>query len=108
MLVIDTPVKIGLHTSCKHDLMETLKTLDLYYTAASDNSRLFFHPNAVVNKPNYKALTKAVIALCKISMLLKRELIPNKYLIHVADMGPHLKEDCNNTLIKFSKHWNSS
>lgn len=107
IIVIDTPVKIGIHASCRDQLINTLKSNNLYFTAAHDNSGLCFHPGASAMKPNYRALIEALITSCEIPMSTRSELIPNKYFLHIADMGFRLRADNNYDMLTMSNHWNS-
>ena len=106
IMVIDTPVKIGIHASCKEKLIDTMKSNKLYFTAAHDNSGLCFHPGASAMKPNYRTLIESLITSCDIPVSRRSELIPNKYLLHIADMGSRLRADDNYDMLTLSKHWN--
>ena len=85
MLVIDTPVKIALHISCKEALVKCLEEMDFYFKAAGPSSGLCFDPSVCANKPLYSVLVEAIIASCKMSQSVTG--LRESYIVHVADLG---------------------
>ena len=86
MLVLDTPVKIALHKSCKHPLIDWLTLHDYYFKAASDKSGLCFDTKYMSNKPPYSVLIEGIIACCRVAdeYCCSGESV---HIVHVADMG---------------------
>ena len=104
ILLIDSPVKILLHKSCKEAVVASLEEkYDAYLSPASENTGLCFDPLAAANKPNYRDVVDAVID----SSNVKSER--NTHFIHVAQLGCKYKlpdasindffNDCNNMRI---------
>ena len=86
MLVLDTPVKIALHMSCKHRLIDWLTSKDYFFKAASDLSGLCFDTKYMANKPPYCVLIEGIIACCSVV----GEYSPfgeSVHIVHVADIG---------------------
>ena len=82
VLVIDTPVKIGLHKSCRDKLVDRLNRSGAYVTAASKASGVCFDPQAAVTKPTYSVLVDAIIDSCNMAS----ENHPF-HIVHVAQLG---------------------
>lgn len=78
MLVIDGPLKIAMHISCKKRLIECLQARRCYFSPASDLTGVCFDTSAAANKPNYKVMIDAIIESCEVD---------STHIIHVADMG---------------------
>ena len=86
MLVIDVPVKIGLHISCQTSLIEYLKAKGFYYLPSSVKSGVCFNPYAAANKPPYDVLVDAIIESCEVSSQVAGNMNLTN-IIHIADMG---------------------
>ena len=78
VLVIDTPIKIALHSSCKQKLIECLHDEGTHLFPASAASGVCFDSNAAASKPCYEKMVDAVIDSCAVQ---------HTRVIHVADMG---------------------
>ena len=79
MLVIDMPVKIALHCSCKQKLIHSLRSKG-YFLEASKNPGICFDPHVSANKPPYPIVVDSIIESCLVSST-------DTHIIHVADMG---------------------
>jgi ubiquitin C-terminal hydrolase len=86
MLVIDTPVKIALHTSCQTTLIENLKSKGFYYLPSSKHTGVCFNPYAAANKPPYAVIVDAIINSSEVTSLVEGNA-KSTNIIHVADMG---------------------
>ena len=82
MMVIDSPIKIALHDSCREDMISSLLEKRLYFHPASKSSGLCFNPQAAANKPNYKILVDAIVESCQVKTEMNRP-----HIIHVAQLG---------------------
>lgn len=82
VLVIDTPVKIGLHKSCRDKLVDRLNRNGACVTAASEGSGVCFDPQAAAKKPTLSVLINAIIDSCNMAS----EKCPFR-IIHVAQLG---------------------
>lgn len=78
MIVIDGPVKVGLHSTCKDTLANNFFQKGIYLTPASDKVGVCFQSTAASNKPCYEEVVDAVIKSC---------LVGKTHIIHLADMG---------------------
>ncbi len=87
ILVIDTPVKIALHSSCKNDVISFLQSKGYYYKAAHDNTGLCFDPNFAAHKPPYDVVIDAVLHSCTVKTEFIGRRNQNISIIHVADLG---------------------
>ena len=83
MLVLDSPVKIALHKSCKESLKNHL-TRSGFPINESDTDGLFFNTNQMARLPSYQEMVKAMIKCCE-------TLGTSTHIIHIADMGFKLK-----------------
>ena len=83
MLVVDSPIKIALHVSCQEKLMDCLKGMGFYFTAAPSNSGLCFDPNLHPYKPPYYCMVEAIISACKV----RTGMHKGTNLVHVAKSG---------------------
>lgn len=81
MLVVDAPVKIALHVSCKEKLVRYLQGKGFYFSAATVLTGVCFDSAAAANKVPYPVLVDAIIETCQVK---------STYIIHVADMGYRL------------------
>ena len=77
MLVLDTPVKVGVHNSCKKRIESELNSKG-YYLSPSNCTNVCFDAQAAFNKPPYGIMVEAIINSC---------CIDGVYVIHVADVG---------------------
>ena len=77
MLVLDTPVKVGVHNSCKKRIESELNSKG-YYLSPSNCTNVCFDAQAAFNKPPYGIMVGAIINSC---------CIDGVYVIHVADVG---------------------
>jgi hypothetical protein len=78
-LVIDSPVKIAVHQSCRKRIKESLDEQQ-YYLQLSPNKRVIFNARKCANNPPYCAMIKAIIESCYVEA-------ERKHIIHVADFG---------------------
>jgi hypothetical protein len=76
MLVLDTPVKVGLHMSCKKKLVFDLNSKGYYLSPSNSNDVCF--DVQVANKPPYGVMIDAIINSC---------CIDGVHVLHVADIG---------------------
>jgi hypothetical protein len=80
-LVINSPIKIAVHHSCRKMIISHLcKYPNQYPMAIATSKDICFDPNMASNKPPYGVIVDAIIDSSFDSML-------GKYIIHVADMG---------------------
>jgi hypothetical protein len=94
MLVIDTPVKIALHKSCKTKLTNTLLERKIHLTPHEGEGGLCFIARRAANLPNYFDVVEAILESCFVES--------NKlYTIHVADFGCKKKIMPGNPLCPF-------
>ena len=79
MLIIDAPLKIALHISCRTALIRSLKRkgVQLY---ASTGYTVCFNASAAANKPSYFAMVDSIIESCFVEEL-------QMHVIHLADFG---------------------
>ena len=77
MLVLDTPIKVGVHKSCKKRMESELNSKG-YYLSLSNCNNVCFDAQAAFNKPPYGIMVEAIINSC---------CIDGVYVIHVADVG---------------------
>lgn len=86
ILVIDNPIKLALHVSCKTALVEGLKRKGFYYHTAKDGTGLCFDPDKAANKPPYSVLVDTILDACYVS---PKDLGTQNpcWIIHVADIG---------------------
>ena len=78
VMVIDGPIKIALHRSCKERLISCLHEDGVYVSPASAKSGVCIDHQAVTSKPCYERLVGAVIKSCTVG---------HRCIVHVADMG---------------------
>ena len=83
-IVIDSPVKIAIHSTCKEKLVNALKEKDCHMSPAKD-SAICFNTSAAANKPPYGTMIDSIIESCKYGL--------STYMIHVADFGCKLSID---------------
>ena len=83
MIVLDTPIKLGLHESCKKKLVNALRARDIHLSPATDRG-ICFSTDAAANKPPYAAMIDSIIESCQFGLT---------HMIHVADFGFKLSID---------------
>ena len=66
VLVLDTPIKIALHSSCKQKLIKCLHDEGIHLFPASAASGVCFDSNAAASKPCYEKMVDAVIDSCTV------------------------------------------
>jgi len=79
MLVLNTPVKVGLHMSCKKNMNSELNSKG-YYLSLSNGNNVCFDAQAAYNTPPYGIMVEAIINSCYIEG-------NGNHVIHVADVG---------------------
>ena len=67
MLVLNTPIKIGMHSSCRQNIVEYMNEKGCFLQAASPKSLLCFDPNAAANIPIFGVWIDAIISCCKVT-----------------------------------------
>ena len=77
MLVLDTPVKVGLHKSCKEKMNLELNSKG-YYLSPSNSNNVCFDAQAAFNIPPYGIMIEAII---------NSSCTDGNHVIHVADIG---------------------
>ena len=82
MLVMDTPVKVALHKSCKGKVISSLREKNTYLFSSNSQS-LCFNRNFATNKPSYQNLVDSIIDSCYVETT-------GSYAIHLADFGMKL------------------
>jgi hypothetical protein len=85
MLVVDTPMKIALHKSCKENLIFNLREEGVFLTKCNSEG-LCFNTQASANKPTYSAIVKASIKSCYVDEL-------EEHYMHIADFGMKMNID---------------
>lgn len=91
MLIIDSPIKVALHSSCKGAVIKNLKKRK-FYLSPSEKWGLCFNPRAAAHKPLYSVMVETILDSCFVEEL-------GCYFIHVADFGMRLplfpgKKEC--------------
>ena len=86
MLVIDTPVKLALHMSCKTRLINWLHENGYHLTAASPKTGLCFDPSFASNTFPYALIVDAILASCEV-VNEKTGEGSGVFAVHVADIG---------------------
>ena len=84
ILVLDSPIKVALHKSCKQNLIKNLHDKG-YYLSPAENPGLCFNPRAASNLPPYPVMVTSIIESCKVDLQLTDD--NPTFIIHVADMG---------------------
>ena len=80
-LVINSPVKIAVHYSCREKIISCLgKYPNQYPMKIATNKDICFDPNMASNKPPYGVTVDAILDSSYVPEL-------EKFIIHVADMG---------------------
>ena len=79
MLVLNTPVKVGLHMSCKKNMNSELNSKG-YYLSLSNGNNVCFDAQAAYNTPPFGIMVEAIINSCCIEG-------NGNHVIHVADVG---------------------
>jgi hypothetical protein len=79
VLVIDTPVKVALHISCKTSLINSLNASGTHLTP-SNSSGVCFNSQQASNKPSYVTMVESILNSCFVKEL-------NSHVVHVADFG---------------------
>ena len=79
MLVIDTPLKVALHSSCKTSLINSLNMKHIHLTP-SNSSGVCFNSQAASNKPSYPTMIDSIIESCFVEEL-------KLHVMHIADFG---------------------
>lgn len=79
VLVIDTPLKVALHCSCKTSLIESLNRKRVHL-APSNSSGVCFNSQMASNKPSYSIMIDSIIESCFVEEL-------QLHVIHIADFG---------------------
>lgn len=79
VIVIETPIKMAIHKSCKESLVEFFKFME-----ASNNHNICFDPTIASNKPYYESLVDAIIESCYVEE-------KNESFLHIADIGMKIK-----------------
>ena len=77
MLVLDAPVKVGLHESCMKKVIYSLTTKG-YYLFPSTCNGVCFDAQAASNRPPYGIMIETIIDSC---------CVDGVHIIHVADIG---------------------
>lgn len=98
MLVLDAPVKIGLHTSSQPTLINALRAKGFYFSASSKNTGLCFEQYAAANKPPYSVIIDAIIDSCEVPSNATGSK-KSTCIIHIADMGFRSPLDGNHDAI---------
>ena len=86
MMVIDTPVKLALHVSCKTRLINWLHKRGVHLTAASPKTGLCFDSSLASNTFPYRLIVEAVLASCEVANENTGEG-SGVHAVHVADIG---------------------
>ncbi len=107
MLVIDCPVKLALHSSCRDKLIYQLAIRNYFYKAADEGTRLCFHPRFASTKPPYSVLIDAVLDSCTVSPMETGQNNTNCSIIHVDNMGFRLPITSNRSMGPLLDHTNS-
>ena len=81
--VMDAPLKIGLHESCKQMVIDNLGEKGRYHLPASSHTGVCINTNNAAIKPNFKDLANATIDSCQVKHLPSKPI----YMIHVAQLG---------------------
>jgi hypothetical protein len=79
VLVIDTPLKVALHSTCKTSLINSLNGKHIHLIP-SNSSGVCFNSQAASNKPPYPAMIDSIIECCFVAAL-------KLHVIHIADFG---------------------
>ena len=79
VLVIDTPLKVALHSSCKERLINSLDRKHVHLDP-SKSPGLCFNSQAASNKPPYPAMIDSIIESCFVQE-------SQSHVIHIADFG---------------------
>ena len=107
MLVIDCPVKLALHSSCRDKLISQLSRRNYFYKAAEEGSGLCFHPRFASTKPPYSVLVDAVLDSCTVSPMETGQYNTSCSMIHVGNMGFRLPITSNRSMGPLLDHTNS-
>ena len=83
MVVVDAPIKIALHVSCKEKLIHCLKEMGYLFSAAGVNSGLCFDPNLHPHKPPYWCMVEAIILSCQVMTGMHK----GTNLVHMSQSG---------------------
>ncbi len=86
LLVIDVPVKIAIHASCKESLINSLMKKGYYFKPAGDKSGLCFDADAAAGKPPFSELIDSILDTCFLAPRESGQKDP-LWCVHVADMG---------------------
>ena len=88
MLVLDTPIKIGMHSSCRTKMVDYVNSAgsNFFLKAASPKTGLCFDPSASANTPTYGPFVNAIVDCCEITPQNTTSGKSN-YIIHVGEMG---------------------
>lgn len=79
VLIIDTPVKIALHSSCKEAVKNSISKLGYSVTLTSSHGLCFNHAKST-NKPCYGQLIDVIFESCYVPSL-------NTHVIHIGNVG---------------------
>lgn len=77
IIIIETPVKIALHKSCKVKILNYLRDKHCIMSPSA-NPDICFDPNIAANKPTFGLIVDAIVESC---------FVNNENFIHVADIG---------------------
>lgn len=79
VLIIDTPVKIALHASCRPAVKENIDRIGFAVRLSTSFGICFDHRKST-NKPSYGRIIDAILDSCHIDAL-------NKHVIHIGNVG---------------------
>jgi hypothetical protein len=79
VLIIDTPVKIALHSSCKEAVKNSISKLGYSVTLTSSYGLCFDHAKST-NKPCYGQIIDVIFESCYVPSL-------NTHVIHIGNVG---------------------
>ena len=86
MMVIDGPVKIALHISCKQRLIEWCVSNKIYLRAAPEGTGVCFDSNNAANSPAFVRLIDGLMECCGVPPE-ESECRETTYIVHVGEMG---------------------
>jgi len=79
VLIIDCPVKIAPHQSCKEDVKRRIEKMGFAVCLSSSYGRCFGHQKST-NKPSFGVVIDAIVNSCHVSSI-------NKHVIHIGNVG---------------------
>ena len=86
IMVIDAPVKIAMHASCREPLLEWFVSNKVYLRPARKNTGICFDPINAANAPSFATLIEGLIECCGVKPEESgcRETV---HILHVGQMG---------------------